>query len=112
MMRIRVGCRLVYESSWPTPAALQVQPRSEGATRVLEAKWNLEPAGATHEYLDLYGNACTRLIIPQGTQEISYDAMVEIDGLVDVAAPDSSSPPVNRSPDPYSIQATSTSCGP
>jgi transglutaminase-like putative cysteine protease len=99
MMRIRVGCRLVYESSWPTPAALQVQPRSEGTTRVLEAAWSLEPSGSTHDYLDLYGNTCTRLIIPQGTQEISYDAVVEIDGLVDVAAPDSISPPVEQLPD-------------
>src|SRR4051812_15838761 len=98
-MQIRVGCRLVYESSWPTPAALQVQPRSEGTTRVLKAAWSLEPPGPIHDYLDLYGNTCTRLIIPQGTQEISYDALVEIDGVVDAVAPDSVSPPVEGLPD-------------
>ena len=99
MMQVRVGCRLVYESSWPTPAVLQVQPRTEGTTRVVESAWEVSPDLTYRDFRDLYGNACTRLIIPTGAVQLRYDALVEIDGAPDVIDPQAVQAPVESLPD-------------
>ena len=40
------------------------------------------PAAGT-TYVDLYGNLCRRLTIPDGRSSLSYDALVEVDGSPD-----------------------------
>lgn len=98
-MHVRVGCRLDYETSWPTPAVLQVQPRDEAATRVVRSEWQANPMLALRGFGDIYGNACTRLVIPGGTLQLSYDAIVEIDGLPDLTVPSAAQVPVEGLPD-------------
>ena len=34
-MLLRVGCEFAYESTWPTPAVMLVQPHTEAAHRVV-----------------------------------------------------------------------------
>jgi transglutaminase-like putative cysteine protease len=98
-MQIRVGCEFRYESTWPTPAVMQVQPHQEAEQRVLHEVWQFDPSLDLHDYTDLYGNTCQRILMPVGNQVISYDATIEVSGLADEVAPDAVQLPVEDLPD-------------
>ena len=98
-MLVKVGCEFIYESSWPTPAVMQVQPRPDGDFRVLEEAWRITPPLALHAYSDIYGNTCQRMVIPAGDMALSYDAMIEVSGQADEVAPDAVQLPVEELPD-------------
>ena len=98
-MLIKVGCEFCYESAWPTPAVMQVEPRADGDFRILHEEWQLTPPLEHHEYRDMYGNTCRRMVIPAGEQVISYDATVEVSGLADEVVPDAAQLPVEELPD-------------
>lgn len=82
-MRVRVGCEFRYAATWPTPSVLQVQPRPDGAYRVLHERWRLSPELAVHDYRDLYDNPCRRVTLPPGTTCLLYDAVVEVPAAAD-----------------------------
>src|SRR5438105_14565466 len=71
-MLVKVGCEFIYESSWPTPAVMQVRPRQDGDFRVLDEAWRITPPLALHAYSDIYGNTCQRMVIPAGDMVLSY----------------------------------------
>ena len=98
-MQIRIGCEFRYEATWPTPATMQVQPHQDAEQRILQEAWQLTPPLALHAFTDLYGNTCQRLLIPPGSQVLSYDATIEVPGLVDEVAPDAVELPVEALPD-------------
>jgi transglutaminase-like putative cysteine protease len=98
-MLIKVGCEFRYESTWATPAVMQVEPRADGDFRILHAEWQLTPPLELHAYRDMYGNTCQRMVIPVGEQVINYDATVEVSGLADEVAPDAAQLPVEELPD-------------
>ncbi len=97
-MHVHVGCRLDYETTWPTPALLQVQPREEAGTCLVRSAWHASPTLSLRDFDDIYGNNCTRLVLPGGTAQISYDAIVAIDGLPDLTAPSAAQVPVESLP--------------
>jgi transglutaminase-like putative cysteine protease len=78
---------------------LQVLPRGEGTTRVLESGWQVTPSGSLHAFQDIYGNVCTRLTIPVGESRIQYDATVEISDEADEVVPEARQAPVEALPD-------------
>jgi len=78
---------------------MQVEPRADGDFRILHAEWQLTPPLELHEYRDMYGNTCRRMVIPVGEQVISYDAVVEVSGLADEVAPEAAQLPVEELPD-------------
>ena len=98
-MLVKVGCEFIYESSWPTPAVMQVRPRPDGDFRVLDEAWRITPPLALHAYSDIYGNTCQRMVIPAGDMLLSYDAMIEVSGQADEVAPDAVQLPVEELPD-------------
>ena len=98
-MQIRVGCEFRYESTWPTPAIMQVQPHPEIEQRILHEIWENTPQIAFHTYSDLYHNVCQRMIIPQGSQVLRYDATIEVSGKPDDVALDAMQHPVEELPD-------------
>jgi transglutaminase-like putative cysteine protease len=67
----------------PTHAVLQVEPRRDAGGTVVDDCWENDPPGAGTAYVDLYGNLCRRLTIPDGRSSLSYDALVEVDGSPD-----------------------------
>src|SRR2546430_14146919 len=79
-MLVKVGCEFIYESSWPTPAVMQVRPRPDGDFRVLDEAWRVTPPLALHAYRDIYGNTCQRMVIPAGDMFLSYYGMMEVSG--------------------------------
>ncbi len=77
-MRIRVGCEFVHHVEFPTHAVVQVEPRPDGPFRLVEERWETEPALASTRYIDAYGNLCRRTDLPVGTSVLRYDALVEV----------------------------------
>jgi transglutaminase-like putative cysteine protease len=77
-LRVRVGCDFEYEASEIRPAVFLVRPEPYGAQRVVEERWETGPVTAFHDYNDLYGNVCRRLIMPPGRFTVHYDALVDL----------------------------------
>ena len=85
-MRVRVGCRFVHDATSATPAVVLAEPHGDVRERLVEERWWSEPDLSSSTYVDLYGNRCRRLELPEGTSTVSYDALVEIDGEPDAVA--------------------------
>lgn len=98
-MQVRVGCEFRYEATWPTPTVMQVQPRQDGAHRLLSENWQVTPATAFHAYNDFYSNACQRFVMQPGPLVIRYDAIAEVSGEPDEVALDAVQMPVEELPD-------------
>ncbi len=78
-MRLRLGCRFEHDASAPTSAVVLVEPHPSDKDGALVAeRWSSEPALETTSFVDLYGNRCRRLVLPQGPSSFSYDAIVAI----------------------------------
>jgi transglutaminase-like putative cysteine protease len=97
-MEIRVGCDFHYETPVPTPAVMQVEPREDGAHRVISASWEAEPSLSMHTFRDLYGNTCRRLTMPGGALTVRFDAVVEVPDELDEYDPDAVITPVEDLP--------------
>ncbi len=98
-MQIKVGCEFRYESTWSTPAVMQVEPHPGATQRILHEAWELSPSLSLHTYADLYDNVCKRMIIPVGTQVMRYDALIEVSDQPDEVALDAIQHPVEELPD-------------
>jgi transglutaminase-like putative cysteine protease len=67
----------------PTPAILQVRPRTDAAHRLLSETWATEPETLLDEYDDVYGNGVRRLLMPEGEVTIRYNAVCEVPDELD-----------------------------
>ena len=83
-MLLRVGCEIAFDI--PAPSAmvlmLQLHPSMVSRSRMTE-RFQVLPAAPATEYLDLYGNRCTRVFVGPGRVAFRHDAIVEDDGLTD-----------------------------
>ena len=87
MYRIRIGCRLEYLASGPTPAVFIVQPPPH-ARQILSAETlTLEGAPLFEEYGDLFGNRCQRSTLPAGASVLRYEAVAVVPADADAARP-------------------------
>ena len=98
-MEVRVGCDFHYETEFPTPTVMQVQPNDVGAHRLLRERWEIEPEVPVHEFRDLYGNTCRRFTMPGGACHVRYDALAEVPDALDPYHPDAAQLPVEELPD-------------
>ena len=81
--RVTVGCDFTYEAVVATPAVFQVQPLADApVTRISEA-WSSTPSMDLRAYVDLYGNPCTRVVLPPGTSSFRYTAEVDVPDRLD-----------------------------
>src|SRR5580698_5793424 len=62
--RIRVGCDFTYVAEIDTPVIFQVQPRAAACLVIEQEQWRQLPSMAIRGYTDLYGNPCTRAVLP------------------------------------------------
>jgi transglutaminase-like putative cysteine protease len=97
--RVRVGCEARFKVAVPTPTVLQMEPRPDGAPRILRHVWDTDPKTPLHEFHDIYGNVCYRTSMPAGSFTVSYDAVVEVPGAWDDVVPDAEQVPVELLPD-------------
>jgi len=85
MRRLAVGCDFTYDAAIATPAVFQVQPSLTDPVTVVSEGWTSVPAMDLRGYDDLYGNRCTRVVLPAGVSSFRYEALVDVpDGTEDV----------------------------
>lgn len=72
---IRVGCDFRYVAEIDTPVIFQVQPGESANVALKDEQWSSEPAMEIHRYTDLYGNPCTRAVLPAGRSSFRYHAV-------------------------------------
>ena len=97
--RLAVGCEFTYEAAVRTPAVFQVTPGDSRLVTRRSESWLSTPDLSLRSYRDLYGNPCTRVVLPAGWSTLRYTAEVEVyDATEDV---DESAPeiPAEQLPD-------------
>ena len=76
--RLSVGCEFTYEAAVRTPAIFQVQPGPSCGFTVTSEAWSSTPQMRLRSYADLYGNPCTRVVLPAGRSTFRYAADVDV----------------------------------
>ena len=87
-MRIRAGSELVYECPQPTSMvlALSIHP-SRRVDLLTDQALEFSPDIQARDYVDGFGNICTRILAPAGATRISTLFEIEDSGLPDEVAP-------------------------
>jgi transglutaminase-like putative cysteine protease len=99
-MLIRAGYDITFETAQPTPmlAALSVHPTRNRDLRTAQ-RIMTQPNIPLYDYVDSFGNMCTRLTIPAGETTISCGFVIEDPFEPDVYAPDAPQLSVEDLPD-------------
>ena len=99
-MLIRAGYEIRFDANAPTPmlAMLSVHP---SRNKDLRTPHRIEtvPQVPMYDYLDSFGNVCTRLTVPAGGATLTADFVIEDGGERDMRAPDGPQMPVETLPD-------------
>lgn len=88
-MLIRAGYEIAYECAQPTPMllVLSVHPSRRADLRSPE-RMTFSPPIPAEDYVDGFGNVCTRLLAPAGRATISTDFVIEDSGEPDPVVAD------------------------
>ena len=99
-MLIRAGYEIRYETDLPTPmmAMLSIHP-SRNQHLVTPHRIMASPDVPMYDYLDAFGNVCTRVTVPPGGLSLACDFTIEDDGLPDPVHLDAVQHPVETLPD-------------
>ena len=82
-LTVRVGCRLSYETTVPTPVLFVLRPRLEGKVLVMQEKLSFGIGLPSYEFQDSHGNITYRSTLMPGRNEICHDALVAVSSLPD-----------------------------
>ncbi len=99
-MLVRLGYDIRFQLPSPTPfvALLNVYPSQPALLREPDLL-HVEPEIPIHEYLDTFGNRCTRFECPAGVARLYSSNLAEVSGEPDAANPEAREVPVNDLPD-------------
>lgn len=99
-MFIRAGYKISLTTDRPTPMAalLSVHPSRNKDLRTPQ-RIIAQPEVPIYDYVDGFGNVCTRLTIPAGTSTLSTDFVITDSGEVDRSATGQLQVPVPELPD-------------
>lgn len=99
-MLIRAGYNIAFSTERPTPmlAVLSVHPTRNRDLRTAQ-RIMTDPDIPLYDYVDGFGNICSRLILPVGTTTISCGFVIEDPFALDIVAPDARQVPIDRLPD-------------
>ena len=99
-MRLTTGFRLVYDCPVPVPMLLMLSVHASRRDDLETPDWlRTDPALDVHQYLDGYGNICSRILAPAGRLTLSADFIIRDSGLIDPYAPDAAQHAVEDLPD-------------
>jgi transglutaminase-like putative cysteine protease len=96
---IRIGCDFTYVAQINTPVIFQVQPLPSADVAVEQERWQCEPRMDMHRYTDLYGNPCTRAVLPAGRSSFRYSALAAVPDAEEDADKDAPERPPADLPD-------------
>ncbi|WP_343615476.1 transglutaminase family protein [Novosphingobium sp.] len=99
-MLIRAGYDMAFEADLATPmlAALSVHPSRNRDLRSMQ-RITTVPEVPLYDYMDGFGNICTRLTMPAGGITLSCSFTIEDAFIPDAVAPDAQAVPVSDLPD-------------
>jgi transglutaminase-like putative cysteine protease len=98
-MVIRIGYRIAFSLSQPTPMVLMLRIRPERAADLLRPDViGSEPSLPVSEYFDGYGNRCSRVVVPPGAVTFFTDTMIRDSGQPDLWSPGAAQIPVEHLP--------------
>lgn len=99
-MRIRAGYEIAYDCPAPTPMLLMLHVRPEriGDLETSDAV-TTDPVVPLRQYMDRFGNVCTRLVAPAGRITLRADFVIRDDGEPDPVVPDAIQHAVEDLPD-------------
>ena len=99
-MLIRAGYDISFTADTPTPmmAMLSVHPSRHKDLRTPH-RMTTTPDVPMYDYLDAFGNVCTRVTVPAGGLTLSCDFTIEDGGLPDPYSPDAVQHPIEELPD-------------
>ena len=98
-MRIHTGFEIVYDCPQPVPMLLTLSVHPSRRDDLETPDWlRTEPPLDVRQYLDTYGNICSRVLAPAGRLTLSADFIIRDSGLIDEYAPDAAQHPVDALP--------------
>ncbi len=99
-MLIRAGYNISFMTQQPTPmlAALSVHPTRNRDLRTAQ-RIMTDPDIPLYDYIDIFGNICSRLTLPAGSTTISCGFVIEDPFTPDIVAPEAQQLPIDRLPD-------------
>lgn len=97
--RVRVGCEFVHVAAVDTPTVLQVEPRDAAPISLARQEWSTQPQLHIRHYTDLYGNPCTRVVLPAGRSTLRYDAVALVPDATEDADEHAPELPPDQLPD-------------
>jgi transglutaminase-like putative cysteine protease len=98
-MRIHTGFEIVYECPDPVPMLLTLSVHPSRRDDLETPDWvRTDPPLDVIQYLDGFGNICSRVEAPAGTLTISADFIIRDSGLIDEYAPQAQQHPVKDLP--------------
>jgi transglutaminase-like putative cysteine protease len=99
-MKIRIGYELSYVCPRPTPVILMLNVHYTRVPDLITPDYVLtRPALPMSGYRDLYGNWCTRLVLPAGETRIFSESTVNDTGNPDLIAADAPATAIEALPD-------------
>ena len=99
-MIIRAGYNIAFHCFQETPINLLLSVHPSRAQHVIgEHVIRFSPDVPAHDFADMFGNVCTRIVAPPGRIDISNDFLIEDSGLPDEAALGARQIPVAELPD-------------
>ena len=100
-MEIRAGYDIAFQSCQETPMVLRlgIEPARVGDL-LSEHRMKFSPDNiVSRDYVDMFGNTCTRIVAPAGLIEIHNDFLIADSGLPDEVAPHARQLEVSKLPD-------------
>ena len=99
-MRIRAGFEITYDCPQPTPMVLMLQVHPSRQKDVVGAhRIDFAPDLRARDYVDGFGNVCTRIVAPPGRTVFSADFIVQDPGTTDPVVTDAAQHKVEDLPD-------------
>ena len=99
-MHIHAGFEISYDCPAPTPMLLALSVHPSRRDDLETPDWlRTDPILDVRQYLDAYGNICSRILAPAGRTTLSADFIIRDTGLVDAYAPDAAQVPAQDLPD-------------
>ena len=99
-MEIRAGYDIAFQCFQETPVVLMLSIEPARVKDLLsEHRIKFSPDIASRDYVDMFGNTCTRIVAPPGLLEIRNDFVIADSGLPDEIAPGAHQLEVGELPD-------------
>ena len=103
-MRIRAGFEIAYDCPDPVPMMLMLSVHPSRRQDLQTPDWiRTSPMVDVRQYLDGFGNICSRVLAPAGRFVLSSDFVVEDSGAVDDYAPASLQIAADELPDGVTV---------